>query len=226
MILFWPLALAAVLAANRAARAHGAGDHATAHRESEGARSYARLGVLIGAVSSTLVLALDITLVVVGVQYGPGLLERAVLDPAAEAAPDTYRSAAAPEREPITVDPLELQAGDCFMMPDDDQVREGVDVIPCSRPHDVLVLGVTEHLQNEFPGAGAIAEGAWADCWAWYDSYSGTIGSEDSPVWTFDPVLEDWEDDVRTSVCFIEAPFPVRGEFSDHPQIFETRVDA
>lgn len=226
MILFWPLALAAVLAANRAVRARGAGDLATARREAQGARAHARLGVLIGAVWTTLTLALDITLVVIGVQYGPGLFDRVNLDPAAEAAPDTYRSAAAPEREPIEVEPLELQAGDCFMMPDGDLVWEGIDVIPCSRPHDVLVLGVTEHLQDEFPGEGAIAEGAWADCWAWYDSYSGTIGSEDSPVWTFDPVLEDWEDDVRTSVCFIEAPFPVQGEFSDYPEIFETGVDA
>ena len=227
MILFWPLALAAVLAANRAARARGAGDLATAHREAQGARAHARLAVLIGAVGSALGLALDITLVVVGVQYGPGLLGRVVdLGSAAGPAPETYRSAAAPEREPITVDPFMLQPGDCFTIPDDELVWEGIDVIPCSRLHDGLVIGVTEHLRGDFPGEEAIAEAAWADCWAWYDSYSGTIGSEDSPVWTFDPILADWADGVRTSVCFIEAPFPVEGKFSDYPEIFETGVDA
>lgn len=227
MILFWPLAIAAVLAANRAARAHGAGDSTTARREAGRARDHARLGALIGAIWSTLALTLDITLVVLGVQHGPGLLGQAGIETAtAEAPPETYRSAAAPKREAITLDPFALQTGDCFMAPDWEAVWNEIDVIPCSRPHDVQVIGVTEHLHDEYPGAQTISEEAWYDCWAEYDSYSGTIGSEDSPVWTFEPNLEDWTQNRHTSVCFIEAPFPVQGEFSEYPQIFEPEVDA
>jgi hypothetical protein len=46
IILCWPLAIAAVLAANRAARALGAGDLFTAHREAHQARSRAQTGTL------------------------------------------------------------------------------------------------------------------------------------------------------------------------------------
>lgn len=220
MILFWPLAIAAVLAANRAARALGAGDTTTADRESRAARGHARLGVLIGSVWTTLALTVDVTLVVLGVQYGPDLLERVGI-PTTSAAPESYRTAAAPEREAISVEPLKLRTGDCFMAPDCESDWEVIDVIPCSRPHDGLVIDVTEHLYDEFPGAEAIEDDVWYECWSRYEAYSGRPADESSPVWTFQPDAEDWRFSHHRSVCFIEALYPVEGEFSAHPQVFE-----
>jgi hypothetical protein len=222
MILFWPLAIAAVLAANRAARAHGAGDATTAHREAARARTHARQGVLVGAIWTTLALALEITLVVLGVQHGPGLLERVGAgDDQVVAAPEQYRTAAAPPRDAISLDPFDLQAGDCFVVPDWETDWPDIDVIPCSRPHNGLVIATTEHPQDEFPGTTALSDEAWYDCWSRYTSYSGTDGTEDSPVWVLQPTADDWRTGERTSVCFIEAPDLVRGEFSQYPEIFE-----
>lgn len=226
-ILFWPLAVAAVLAANRAARAVGAGDVVTAAREGEAARSRARTGVLVGSVWTALALAVDATLVVLGLQYGPGLLDQAGIR-TAEAPPvvESYRTAAAPEREPISLDPLDLQTGDCFMAPDWDSPWAGIDVIPCSRLHDGQVIGVTEHHHTEFPGTKALEDDVWYDCWSRYESYSGRPAVESSPVWTFQPTRQDWASGDRTSVCFIEALYPVEGEFSAHPQVFEPKVNS
>lgn len=228
MILCWPLAIVAVLAATRAARAHGAGDTATAHREARTARARARLGVLLGSVGTTLALTLDIFLVVAGVQHGPGLLARAGIETAAtyQAVPAPYRSAAAPEREAIAVDSLQLRTGDCFMAPDWDSAWESIDVIPCSRMHDAEVIAVAEHpQQGGYPGSSAISQRTWDECASRYDAYSGTTGSDYGPLWTFEPTPANWAAGWRASVCFVDAPFAVRGDLSDHPQVFESRGD-
>lgn len=225
-ILFWPLAIAAVLTANRAARAVGVGDTTTATREGETARGRARLGVLIGSIWTALALAVDVTLVMLGLHYGPGLLDRAGLGTeAATPVAESYRTPAAPEREPISVDPLDLQTGDCFMAPDWDSPWAGIDVIPCSRLHDGQVIGVVDHHQTEFPGTAALEDDSWYDCWSRYESYSGREAVDSSPVWSFQPTEEDWLAGDRTSVCFIEALYPVEGEFSAHPQVFELKVN-
>jgi hypothetical protein len=227
IILFWPLAIAAVLAANRAARAHGAGDAASAHGEAHRARARARLGVLIGGILAAIVLAYYATLGAIGVWALPDILEQEGIDTvAAEPAPSSYRTAAAPKREPITLDPLQLRDGDCFVAPDWEAVWEAawvpVDVIPCSRLHDAQVIGVTEHRHEEFPGAGAISDAAWYDCAPKYEEYSGRTLAEDSPVWTIEPTWDDWGDGLQSSVCFVQLQEPVRGELSDYPHLFET----
>ncbi|WP_423462339.1 CD225/dispanin family protein [Promicromonospora sp. MS192] len=218
MVFFWPLAIPAVLAANRAARALGAGDGTTAEAEADTARGLARVGVLVGAVAAALGLATYVTLAVLGVRYGPELLGLADA-PTATAAPDSYRTAAAPVREAIKVEPLELQTGDCFMAPDWDSEWAMIDVIPCSRAHDGLVIDVTEHLYDEFPGTTAIEDDVWYECWPRYEDYTGMPTASDSPVWTFQPDAEDWRAGGRTSVCFVEALYPVEGELSAHPQV-------
>lgn len=224
IILCWPLAIAAVLAANRAARAHGAGDAAAAHGEAHRARAHARLGVLIGGILSAIVLAFYAFIGAIGVQALPDILEENGIDTvAAEPAPSSaYRTAAAPKREPITLDPLELRDGDCFVAPDWDAGWAAVDVIPCSRLHDAQVIGVTEHRHPEFPGAEVISEAAWYDCAPNYEEYSGRTISEDSPVWTIEPTGDDWENGLQSSVCFVQVQDSVRGELSDHPRLFET----
>ncbi|GAA2218049.1 hypothetical protein GCM10010413_03460 [Promicromonospora sukumoe] len=226
-ILFWPLAVAAVLAANQAARAIGAGDTATAAREAQTARNRARTGVLVGSIWTVLVLAVNAPLAVLGMHYAPGLLDQAGLRTAPEQpVAESYRTAAAPEREPISVDPLDLRTGDCFMAPDWDSPWAGIDVIPCSRLHDGQVIGVIEHHQIDFPGSAALEDDFWYDCWSWYETYSGREAVDSSPVWSFQPTREDWAAGDRTSVCFIEALYPVEGEFSAHPQVFELKVNS
>jgi hypothetical protein len=223
IILFWPLAIGAVLAANRAARAHGAGDAASAHGEAHRARARARLGVLIGGILAAIALAYYATLGAIGVWALPDILEQEGIDTvAAEPAPSSYRTAAAPKREPITIDPLELRDGDCFMAPDWDAAWAIVDVIPCSRLHDAQVIGVTEHRHEGFPGAEAISDAAWYDCAPKYEEYSGGTLSESSPVWTVEPAADDWGDGLRSSVCFVQVQDSVRGELSDYPRLFET----
>ncbi|MCP2264935.1 Septum formation [Promicromonospora thailandica] len=229
MILFWPLAIAAVLAANRAAAALGAGDTPTAEREARAARGHARLGVLIGGVWTGLALTFDIALVVLGVQHGPAVLEwlGRPTPPAQSAETSTaapaYRSAAAPERDPIAVDPLRLQVGDCFMVPSGDGFVGDVDVIPCSRPHDGLVVSVTEHAYDEFPGTAALDDGVWYDCESRYRAYTGRPLGEVAPLWVLHPDAEDWRTGERSSVCYIEALYPEEGEFSEHPQVLLPR---
>ncbi|MFD6447102.1 septum formation family protein [Promicromonospora sp. NPDC060204] len=223
MILFWPLAIAAVLAANRAARAHGAGHVPTAHHEAYRARAHARLGVLLGGIAWTLLLVFYASIALVLVPTAPDILKQEGIDTvAAEPAPESYRTAAAPKREPIPVYPLELLTGDCFMAPDWETAWGDLDVIPCSRLHDAQVIAVTELGDGEYPGAQEISDRTWYDCAPRYEEFSGTRLGESSPVWTFEPDAEDWEYGLHDAVCFVEVDTPMRGELSDHPQLFET----
>lgn len=223
IILCWPLAIAAVLAANRAAGALGAGDLFTAYREAHRARSRAQTGTIVGGTLVAFFLATNGVVGVIAAQSMPELLAEEGIDlSAAEPAPGSYRTAAAPKRDPITLSPIELRTGDCFLAPDWEKAWGDIDVIPCSRLHDSQVIALTEHLQDEYPGADVVSENSWSDCAPQYEQYTGTTPSADSPVWTFDPTWDDWGDDRRTSVCFIQVPEPVRGELSDYPQLFET----
>jgi hypothetical protein len=227
IILCWPLAIAAVLAANRAARALGAGDHFTAYRDARQARSRAQTGTIVGGTLVAFLLATNGVVGVVAAGSMPELLAEQGIDlSAAEQAPDAYRTAAAPKREPITLSPLELRTGDCFLAPDWEKAWEDIDVIPCSRLHDSQVIATTEHRQVEYPGADVVSENTWSDCAPRYTLYTGMTASADSPVGTFDPTWDDWGDNRRTSVCFVQVPEPVRGELSGYPQFFGTGANA
>ncbi|WP_157237130.1 septum formation family protein [Promicromonospora sukumoe] len=222
IILFWPLAIAAVLAANRAAGALGAGDVWTAQREAHRARNRARLGVLIGGAlyAGTLMLYVPLGLILTPMATD-SLKAEGIDTAAAEPAPGSYRTAAAPKREPITIDPLTARAGDCFMAPDWETAWGWVDVIPCSRLHDAQVIAVTDLGDGEFPGTSEVSDWAWYDCAPRYEEYSGASLSADSPVWTIEPTWDDWGDGLRRAVCFVQVDTPMRGELADYPGLFE-----
>lgn len=227
IILCWPLAIGAVAAAHRAAEALGAGDHGTAYRAAHQARSRAQIGTIVGGTLVGFVLA---TLLVVGLIAAPfvpdALVERGIDLRAAQPAPEAYRTAAAPKREPITLAPVELRTGDCFMAPDWEKAWAAIDVIPCSRLHDGQVIGVTEFEQDEYPGGTFVTETTWDDCALHYMLFTGTALAADSPVWTFEPTWDDWGHGRRTGVCFVQVREPMRDDLSDYPHLFATREDA
>lgn len=222
MILCWPLAIAALLAAGRAARAHGAGDDLTAVRAASSARTYAGIGALVGGVG-IVGCALVAGLVALAVVTDPATSNN--VDPAAAApAPASYRTAAAPHRETIVVETLALQEGDCFVDPGSFARWPTLDVIPCSRLHDAQVIAVTPLGDGDYPGSEAVSTAAWDDCATAYEEYSGSFLTEHSPVWTLQPTQGDWNDEWHTSVCFVLVDAPVRGDLRDHPELLRTEA--
>lgn len=218
MILLWPVGLAALVAANRAWRAEGAGDTGIARHESEVARRRSRLGVTIGSIVLALQLATNAILVVLAVQYLPDLQARLADD----AAVPVLRTAAPAEHDARPVDVQDLLTGDCFRAPATDQGWTrlyAVDVVPCDEEHDTVIITVHEHDEIEYPGSKAVADAAWDTCISAYWQYMGADAPTYPDLRTWPPSVQGWKQGNHASPCLLIASEPVRGSLRSHPDL-------
>jgi hypothetical protein len=104
-----------------------------------------------------------------------------------------------------------LEVGDCGDVP---RVRVGgpldpasVDIVPCTRPHDVEVAAVFDHPlggDSEFPGEAAVDGFATDECLQRFEEYVG-IAYEDSTldVAYVAPGEDGWDDGDRRIACVL-----------------------
>lgn len=217
MILFWPVGLAALFAAARAARAEGAGDAFGARHEAWVARRRSRLAVTLGSILLTLLLATSAALVAVVVQHAPALQTRL-----ANGVTPPIRTGAAAGHRPLPVNLLELRTGDCFLTPTTEQGWEDlstVEVLPCGDEHDAVVIAVHEHDEAGYPGREAVEAAAWRACGPASWQYMGADTPQRPDVRPWMPNASGWAQGYRASPCILVASEPVRGSLRDRPDL-------
>ncbi|MBL0885779.1 septum formation family protein [Myceligenerans indicum] len=223
LLLFWPVGLAALSAAARAARADGAGLAGAARDASRSAHRRSWTAVGVGGGLLALRATAWVVLAVTFTSHGPGLLDQ-VTDRWPE--PPVRQAVAAPR--PDTVDPLELITGDCFLAPPDDagwaELTE-IELVPCAEEHDVVVIGVHEHEWGPYPGDDVIENDAWEACVDAYWGYMGADAPEYGNAWPWMPSQDSWLYGDRASPCLLLASHPVRGSLSDRPDLVKLDLE-
>jgi hypothetical protein len=228
-LLFWPLAIPALLASQRAARALGAGDVAAAQRESDSARSWSLGAVVLGAV---LQVGYVVTLVAL---LTSGMLAAAEMANLADAPTSTedVEQPAAPEEsadaedtagedvttedtagevaddpaavEAVDTEFVDLAAGDCFVSDDLPEESFSVPVIPCDVEHQSEIFAVTELPDGEYAGDDATWQLADDYCLGQFEDYVGTTYEESELIyWPFYPSKDNWVWGDHTVQCVLE----------------------
>lgn len=99
---------------------------------------------------------------------------------------------------------LRMQNGDCFNLPDADQVAS-LEGVPCGDPHDAEVYALFDIPGTTFPGDAAVVTAAETGC---YDRFEGFVGHdyETSALdfYFLHPLEASWTElDDREVVCAI-----------------------
>jgi hypothetical protein len=103
-----------------------------------------------------------------------------------------------------TVPVTGLQEGDCFDLPDSQEVGD-IDVVPCGEPHDAEVFHVYDLPDADSrPDAEAIAIANRDACVPAFEGFVGhDFDSSDLDILTFDPSEESWQEGDRTVLCSV-----------------------
>lgn len=99
-----------------------------------------------------------------------------------------------------------MQQGDCFNLPDGDQVVS-IEGVPCSQPHDAQVYAMFDLDDGDYPGQTAIDVASDAGC---YDRFAAFVGrsyeSSILGIYSLQPSEEGWDElDDREVVCSVAS---------------------
>lgn len=227
-LLFWPLAIPALLASQRASRALGAGDLVAATREGDSARSWGIGAVVVGAIVQIGYVVTLVSFLTAGMfaateafdaaaSPSPGSVKTggsstAEGDPAEEtidgdAAETTDGDAAQEATDVETVDKefVDLAVGDCFVSDDLPEEVFTVPVMSCDVEHQSEVFAVTELEDGTYAGDDATFALAEEFCLGEFAGYVGTdYDTSELVYWAFYPSKDNWVWGDRTVQCVVE----------------------
>ncbi|MCF4123733.1 CD225/dispanin family protein [Antribacter sp. KLBMP9083] len=226
IVLFWPLAIPAARAANRAAQVQGAGDEEAAAEASRRARRLAVAAVGSGAV---------MVLAVAGGLVAATVARSASSGPAAEAAEQGPAGFGAPLPEPgalrapvregtrtTSVHASDLRVGECSD-PEGDVMSDiifgtdllVVDVVPCDQLHVAELVDAWSVTPSEWPDEETLHAAVEPDCVAAFEAALGrSDGRSSGLVQTWYPPIGS-SGDVRLIYCTFVPPAPVTGSLQD-----------
>jgi hypothetical protein len=98
--------------------------------------------------------------------------------------------------------------GDCFDDPSRDVVSD-INLIDCSKDHELEAFANTELSGGVFPGNFAVLEQAFDSCLDRFESYVGEPYDTSSLyMFPFTPTEEAWDDGERDALCVVYQPVP------------------
>jgi putative regulator of septum formation len=106
-----------------------------------------------------------------------------------------------------TVDVTELQVGDCFDSPTDEDLISDVTGVPCDEAHAYEVYAVAEREAASYPTDDEFDTIFGELCVPAFESYVGA-SYEDSDIWAsfITPSEDSWSDGDREYVCYLYEP--------------------